>query len=85
MRYISDMATAEIADLLARALRLPPGERLAMATELLESVEGPEDEAWTTAWAAELDRRVQELDSGRIKAVPWEKAKAEILKRLRER
>ena len=79
------MASTETADLLAKAMRLPPGERLAMATELLESVEGPEDASWTAAWAAELDRRAKNFESGRAEAIPWEQAKAEILERLRAR
>jgi putative addiction module component (TIGR02574 family) len=82
-RYIPDMASTEIAELLAKAMRLPPDERLAIATELFESVEGPEDASWTAAWAAELDRRAKDLESGKVQAVPWEQAKAEILERLR--
>jgi putative addiction module component (TIGR02574 family) len=79
------MAQATPAELLQRALQLPAGDRLALATELLESVEGPEDPEWAAAWAAELDRRVRELDSGEAKAVPWQEVRAEILERLRSR
>ena len=45
------------AELLQHTLQLPADDRLALATELLESVEGPEDPEWAQAWAAELDRR----------------------------
>lgn len=72
-------------ELLQRALELPADDRLALATELLESVEGPEDPAWASAWAAELDRRVRDLDSGTAKAIPWQQVKSEILERLRSK
>jgi putative addiction module component (TIGR02574 family) len=72
-------------ELLQRALELPPGDRLALATEIFESVEGPEDPGWTAAWAAELDRRVRELDAGTVKSVPWEQVKSETLDRLRSK
>jgi putative addiction module component (TIGR02574 family) len=79
------MAQATHAELLERALELPAGDRLALATELLESVEGPEDREWNAAWAAELDRRVRDLDSGAVQAVPWQQVKSEILERLRSK
>ncbi len=72
-------------ELLQRALELPPSDRLALATEILESVEGPEDPGWTAAWAAELDRRAKDLDAGTAKAVPWEQVKSETLDRLRSK
>jgi putative addiction module component (TIGR02574 family) len=53
-------------------------ERLALASELLESVEGPEEPEWADAWAAELDRRVRELDEGRVQGVPWSEVKANM-------
>jgi len=79
------MAQATHAELLQRALELPAGDRLALATELLESVEGPEDLEWAAAWAAELDRRVRELDSGAVKTIPWQQVRTEALERLRSK
>jgi putative addiction module component (TIGR02574 family) len=73
------------AELLEQALKLPPQARLALADELLDSVEGPEDPEWTAAWTAELARRVKQLESGQAKTVPWEEARARILAKLRSR
>jgi putative addiction module component (TIGR02574 family) len=81
--YPSAMAQATPAELLQHALQLPADDRLALASELLESVEGPEDPAWADAWAAELDRRVRELDQGRVQGVPWTEVKAKMEARLR--
>ena len=41
-------------ELAARALDLPEEERLALATEWIDSVEGPADPEWERAW---LDER----------------------------
>ncbi len=82
-RYIGHMVDTETAELLAKAMRLPADERLAIATELLDSVEGPEDPEWAAAWAAELDRRVHALESGTAKTIPWSQVKAELQERLR--
>ncbi|GMV12826.1 MAG: hypothetical protein AMXMBFR56_10500 [Polyangiaceae bacterium] len=79
------MAQPTANELLERALQLPADERLALATELLDSVEGREDPAWAAAWAAELDRRVKALDNGTAKSIPWEQVKADIEARLRAR
>lgn len=79
------MARATAAELLQHALRLPVDDRLELATELLESVEGAEDPAWTAAWAAEIDRRVRELDAGAVESVPWSQVRSEILGRLRSK
>jgi putative addiction module component (TIGR02574 family) len=79
------MAQSTPADLFQRALELAPDERLALATELLDSVEGPVDAEWAAAWAAELDRRVKELDAGTSTGIPWEQVKLEVLARLRSK
>jgi putative addiction module component (TIGR02574 family) len=68
-----------------RALQLPADDRLALATDILESVEGPEDPKWVTAWAVELDRRVRELDAGTAKTISWEQVRSETLGRLRSK
>lgn len=83
--YASVMAQATTAELLQHALQLPEDDRLALATELLESVEGPENPEWAAAWAAELDRREREIDEGRVKPVPWAEVKAKLEARYRRK
>jgi putative addiction module component (TIGR02574 family) len=65
--------------ILEAALRLPHDERALLANRLLESLEpvfaSPEIEA---AWAAEIKRRLDDLDSGREKTIPWEQARRMI-------
>jgi putative addiction module component (TIGR02574 family) len=63
--------------LLTEALRLPPEEREALAGQLFDSLETDDPDA-EAAWDAEIERRVAELDEGKVKAIPWAKARRRI-------
>ena len=65
-------------DLLKEALKLPPEARAALAGSLLDSLDQEVDEDAETAWHAEIGRRLRELDSGKVKPVPWSKARRRI-------
>ena len=64
--------------IIREALALPPEEREHIATVLLDSL--PPEE-WERAWAAEVERRVEDLDAGRTRAIPGE----EVFAKLRAR
>ena len=69
----------DVSDLLKKALALPPEARAALAGSLLESLdEGPADQSVEAAWSEEIKRRMEELDSGKVKPIPWEEARREI-------
>lgn len=70
------------ADIRAAALQLAEQERLELATELLESVEGPPDPAWERAWIEELDRRVAAADATGTPALEWTNVRARLLARF---
>jgi putative addiction module component (TIGR02574 family) len=63
------------ADLLDAALKLPEEARAELAQRLLDSLGSffadPETEA---AWADEIKRRIEDVKSGREKAIPLEEA-----------
>jgi putative addiction module component (TIGR02574 family) len=71
------------------ALNLGEADRLRLAAELIDSVEGPADPAWERAWSAELDRRAAAADArelrGESRGIPWSEVRAGVLKRLAER
>jgi putative addiction module component (TIGR02574 family) len=71
--------------ILADALRLPAQERLALAAELIDSVEGTDDPEWGQAWLAELDRRAQEVSRDPSKLEDWALVRARILSELQSR
>ncbi len=66
--------------LLEEALSLSPEERAEVAASLLDSLDEHEDEAVEEAWAKEIEKRIQDVESGRVKTVPW----SEVRRRLRK-
>jgi putative addiction module component (TIGR02574 family) len=68
----------EISELLKKALALPPAARAALAGSLLESLDETVDEGAEAAWQKEIARRMQELDSGKVKPVAWGDARQQI-------
>lgn len=65
-------------NLLKEALKLPPEARAALAGSLLDSLDQEVDEDAEAAWHTEIDRRLRELDSGKVKLVPWSEARRRI-------
>jgi putative addiction module component (TIGR02574 family) len=61
--------------LLEEALSLSEDARVDLAEALLQSVE-PEtaDEGAEAAWSKEAKRRLEEVRTGSVRAVPWEEA-----------
>jgi putative addiction module component (TIGR02574 family) len=70
--------TREVSELLTRALALPPEARAALAGSLLESLDDTLDESAEEEWNKEIARRIEELDSGRAKPIPWAEARRQI-------
>jgi len=77
--------TAKAVRLLEEALNLPPASRADLASTLIRSLDNESDADAETAWAAEIDRRVAELDSGKVKTIPWSKVEEKLLKARRAR
>src|SRR2546426_12564882 len=77
---IDDM-TPDPAKLLEEALKLSPESRAALAASLLQSLDEEVDEDAEAAWAAEIAKRIRELDSGAVMAIPWSEARRRILDR----
>jgi putative addiction module component (TIGR02574 family) len=68
----------DVSQLLKRALALPPEARAALAGSLLESLEETLDASVEEAWNQEIARRIEELDSGKMKPIPWAEARRQI-------
>ena len=73
--------TPDPVKLLEEALKLSPEARAALAASLLESLDEGVDEGAEAAWAAEITKRIHELDSGAVTPVPWPEARRMILGR----
>ena len=70
---------SDAAKLLEEALKLPVEARAALAGSLLESLDDAVDEDVEQAWALEIARRLEEVQSGSVKAVPWAEARRRIV------
>jgi putative addiction module component (TIGR02574 family) len=70
--------TPDISELLKKALALPPEARASLANSLLESLDTTVDLSVEEEWDREIARRIAELDSGKVKPIPWKEARHQI-------
>lgn len=68
----------EATDLLKKALTLPVSERADLAGSLIESLDDAEDESVAAAWEQEVARRMEEVDSGKVKPLSLEEARRRL-------
>jgi putative addiction module component (TIGR02574 family) len=61
----------DVSELLKKALALPAEARAALASSLLESLDDAVDASVEEEWNKKIARRIEELDSGKVKPVPW--------------
>jgi len=66
------MAATVADEILRNALRQPETERARIAEALIASLDVPADEEIERAWQHEIDKRLGEIDAGRVKCIPWE-------------
>jgi putative addiction module component (TIGR02574 family) len=63
-------------EIVSAALKLDRKERAHLASQLIQSLDAEEEklspEEWETLWAQEIDRRMEELRQGKVKAIPGE-------------
>jgi putative addiction module component (TIGR02574 family) len=76
--------TREANDLLEKALALPAEDRAALASSLIDSLDAQTDASVEEAWNKEIARRIEELDSGKAKTVPWTEVRRRISAKLGE-
>jgi putative addiction module component (TIGR02574 family) len=65
----------DAAEILKNALDLPPEARAALIGSLVESLDTEVDEDAEEAWCVEIRRRLEEIDNGAAKLVPWSEAR----------
>ena len=64
--------SATLEDITEQALRLPKQERLALANRLLSDDDDTEVAAIEAAWEEEILARIQAIDDGTAKGIPYE-------------
>jgi len=68
-------------ELIAEAVSLPVEERAIVVDSILRSFNSPEDDI-DRQWIAEAERRLDEVRTGRVKAIPGDQVFAQIRKRF---
>lgn len=63
------------------AMALPDAERMRVADELIASLDPAEQQRIEEAWAREVERRIDELDAGKVRGRPAD----EVMRELREK
>jgi putative addiction module component (TIGR02574 family) len=77
-----DTQTQQVLD---AALALPERERILIAERLLESVPNDIDELSEEEFAAELNRRSEEVIQGKAELIPWAVVKEQMRAKTRRR
>ena len=77
--------TQKASELLQKALSLSEEERAELAGSLIESLDATADENAESEWNQEVARRIEAMDSGKAKAVPWEAVRSRISYKITER
>jgi putative addiction module component (TIGR02574 family) len=79
--------TPEVSRLLEQALSLSVEEQEALANSLFSNLdremsEGPAEEGVEEAWAEEIKRRIDDIQSGRTQMIPYEEVRRRLAGRL---
>jgi putative addiction module component (TIGR02574 family) len=69
----------KVVSLFKEATELDEADRAALAGLLLESLDHETAAGVDAAWAEEIERRIQQLESGEVKPVSWDEVRARLL------
>lgn len=68
-----------VEELMQRALQLSVDDRELLVDQLLASIQNtPTDPNYDSGWLKELQIRMEEIDKGIVKPIPWREALAQI-------
>ena len=71
----------DAAEILKDAMATPPELRAAVAGSLLESLDDQVDEGAEEAWKEEIARRLDDIDKGKVKLIPWATVRRRLMGR----
>ena len=70
-------------DVVSAAMSLPPQARAVLAEQLLASLESSQDDV-DAAWRAEIERRVKEIEEGKVQLISGEQVMSELRAELKQ-
>jgi putative addiction module component (TIGR02574 family) len=76
------MTAAAQKQVVEKALALPKQVRARLVRRLFLSLEPPEEKIsrkeWNRLWKIELEKRLEEMESGKVKGIPADKVMAQL-------
>jgi putative addiction module component (TIGR02574 family) len=57
-------------------------ERASLAASLLESLDATSDVEVESAWQREIARRIEEIDTGGVKTIPWTEVRRRVASKM---
>ena len=69
------IASMEARELLKHALTLPERDRAELASSLIDSLDPSVDADAELAWQQEISGRLEEVESGTAKTIPWDEVR----------
>jgi len=83
IRYFLSVMTAVAKKVFNEALALPADARVSLVEKLIASLNLPTQPEIDKLWAEEAERRIEQIDSGKVKLVDGKKVFARIRKKYR--
>jgi putative addiction module component (TIGR02574 family) len=74
----------KLQELFREAKELEDRDRAQLAGMLIETLETQLDPDVEATWAEEVERRVREVDSGKVKTIPWAQVRSELFGRVKD-
>jgi len=65
-------------------MSLPESDRAEIAASLIHSLDRERDSGVDAAWAKEIQQRIESIDRGEVKLVPWDDVMEEMRARRNE-
>jgi putative addiction module component (TIGR02574 family) len=71
--------TEKVRHILNESMSLSDAEKAELAAHLISSLDQGFDEDADAAWRAEVERRVDDMEAGKGRALPWPEARRRML------
>jgi putative addiction module component (TIGR02574 family) len=65
----------EASELLKKALALPDKDRAELAASLIDSLDATVDDDAEAAWQEEIAHRLNDIETGKVKTIPWDEVR----------
>jgi putative addiction module component (TIGR02574 family) len=72
------MSTVTIEAVIAQALQMSAEDRALIAERLLSSLDAEVDPDAEAAWREEVQRRIEEIESGKVECISWEETRRRL-------